>query len=81
MADDVMARIAALESQVVDVRIAHGKTQVKLDQLDPTIAELTRCVHELQSSIDKGRGAIWMVGSLGVLVGLAGEWVGGHFFK
>ncbi len=74
-------RLAELEAQVVQLRIKQGQSEVKFDQLEPAIKSLATNVAELKSSIDKGRGAIWMIGSLGALAGAAGEWFGGHFFK
>jgi hypothetical protein len=59
------ARVLELERRVARVR----ERIAKLETLEPTIRELKTSVDELAAVMNKGKGAIWIIGGLGVAVG------------
>ena len=74
-------RLRQVESHVGDLRVATEVTETKLDQLTKALDKLTPAVEECTAAINKGKGALWLVGigssSLGGLAGwLAATWKG-----
>jgi len=68
-------RVHDLETHVADLRVANGRLSVSVDHLIDTVKSLEDSVSSLNETIAKGRGAIWVIGGLGVGVGSAVHWL------
>ncbi|MBS0379937.1 MAG: hypothetical protein JSS29_15770 [Proteobacteria bacterium] len=58
---------------------SHGERIARLETMGPTIEKLQASVDDLVAVVNKGRGAIWLIGGLGAVVGVVGKWVWDHW--
>lgn len=51
----------------------------RLEQLTESIEGLSNAVNTLTATYNKGRGAIWVIGGFGVVVGIASTYLARRF--
>lgn len=66
-------RIAKLESGVTDLRVNAASVLTSVENLKEAVIELRQVVQELRDTMNKGRGVIWVFGSLSMVIGGAVE--------
>lgn len=67
-------RLTELETRVTDLRIANARLSESLQNLATAVSGLTGVVQELRDSMNRGRGALWLLGGLAATVGGIVSW-------
>ncbi len=69
---DNLARIERLEEQVGDLREDRARDSEAQEHLTGAVEALTAKVAELNDTINRGRGALWIIGGVGATAGALG---------
>lgn len=70
----VEERVSALEGHVTDLRIENARLSESVQNLATAVSGLTGVVQELRDSMNRGRGALWLLGGLAATVGGIVSW-------
>ncbi len=54
---------------------SQGERIAKLETLEPAIVGLKASVDDLTAALNRGKGAVWVVGVLGIAIGTVMSWV------
>ena len=73
--DDVEERIRELEGIVADLRVSDAERRVVLNHLLTEVDNLTRAIEHLTSTINRGKGALWVLLGVGAAVGSGVHWL------
>lgn len=71
-------KLAALESQVTQLRINEATRIAAIDHLTQVAETLTQRVEQLTLVLERGRGAAWAVRALWAAVIGAAAWIASH---
>jgi uncharacterized protein YlxW (UPF0749 family) len=64
-----LQRIRDLELQVGDMREDNARLDSSVDHLARAVEDLTETVNGLRDTMNRGRGAAWVIGGIGALGG------------
>jgi len=73
--DDVEQRIRELENIVSDLRVNDAERRVVLTHLLTEVDNLTKAIEHLTSTINRGKGALWVLLGVGAAVGSGVHWL------
>lgn len=76
---DHAARIERLESQMLEVLQEQARGGESRKQLKESVDTLSDNVTSLTATIERGRGAMWVLGGVGTAVGALGTFLGSKF--
>lgn len=62
-------RILTLEREVGDLRVCNASLSVSVEHLAKNVEKLTTVAQDLTDIMNRGRGAIWVVGGVGTIFG------------
>ncbi len=75
-------RLSEAEGRVRDLEIGHAELVVEMRHMSDAISKLTGSVDSLRSSMDKGKGALWViVGASSVAGGILATIISNFFGK
>lgn len=57
------------ETRLQQLEIENAKLAISLEHLSESVRELTRTVQELRDTMNRGRGALWVIVGASTLVG------------
>jgi hypothetical protein len=72
---DVEERVHALENEMTTLRISDAERRVVLAHLLSEVDGLSKAIKALTEAINKGKGALWVIGGLGIGIGSAVHWI------
>ena len=77
---DYEARLLRLETQMLEVLQEQARGGESRKQLKEAVDELNKNVSSLTTTIDRGRGAMWVLGGVGTAVGVAASALANKLF-
>jgi predicted nuclease with TOPRIM domain len=75
------ARIEALAEAVTEVRIEHARLRESVDHLAKSVSELSGVVQGLRDNMNKGRGALMLLGGVSAAAGGLISWATTLLFR
>jgi hypothetical protein len=66
-------RIHSLERDVSELREGQARQDEILKQLKESIDKIEKTVDDLNNTMQKGKGALWVVASIGAAIGVVSE--------
>ena len=75
MATTVEDRVRELETRVSDLREERAAFKVEIGNLRDDVKELHSIMKDLVSTIDKSKGALWLIGGASAFLGALGHYV------
>lgn len=76
---DASERIDRLEAQMLEVLQEQARGSESRKQLKEAVETLSSGVEDLTATINKGRGAMWVLGGVGAAVGAVGSMIANKF--
>ena len=73
-------RVKTLERDVTDLRISNAELSQSIIQLKDSVKELNGTVGSLRDTMNRGRGALWVIGSGAGVIGALASYTAGKLF-
>jgi predicted nucleic acid-binding Zn-ribbon protein len=77
---EIREDIRDLHDEVTMLRESKAAQQVTLEHIEETVQRLTEAVTELTSTLDKSRGALYVISGVSGAVGAVVAWLAGGLF-
>lgn len=72
-------RFRDLETRVSELREERAALKVELSHLNKSVNDLSECVTELVSTVDRSKGALWIIGGASGFLGALGHWAASFY--